>query len=239
MSYEYKHNKIALNLIKERMKLEGRTTLFHSLRLHVIAPPMNVPEKGGKATRLCALLLPPLDGSDPEVPMTGEMGLFIEKYRKYPMENLPPPPLLDPKVPGLIDFRVKTVPDSPLHQEMVKDMEKSKRAWKDEWERLRKGMAPDQLADAAECLVWALRNESQALNEIKPEEVPDPMALTVLKYMKSGGLGEIMRIGFPKLMPDKKQMENANRFADDNREIYDMFDAFEKEIETEEEVEAA
>jgi hypothetical protein len=237
-AYEYKHNNKARKLIHERMEREGRMAQFRSLRLHLIAPPLNIPEKGGKATQVAALIMRPLDGSEPEIPMTGELGLFVEKYSKHPLNELPPAPLLDPKVPGLIDFRVKTVPDSPLHQEMAKDMEKSKRAWKDDWERLRKGMAPDQLADAAECLVWALRNESQALNEIKPEEVPDPMALTVLKYMKSGGLGEIMRIGFPKLMPDKKQMENANRFADDNREIYDMFDAFEKEIETEE-VEAA
>lgn len=239
MLTNYAEKNKARAAIKERMHREGTWPQYVKARAHFQAEPINCPK--GIAWQVAAYLFQSKDGSPPEIPLDGEMGVFLKKYADFPLENLPPPAPFNANNPKVVDTRPEKMPPTPVREKIAADIKESKQIFHSDWDSLKANVDNTRTADMAEVALWVARSSGRPAKDISPDEVPDRMAVFFLKMLAANQANEVefARTFLAKLIPDRRQLEHAARFQDDGREQLELLERFEEDFEHEMSEEAA
>lgn len=214
--------------IKRRLEEEQRWGEFvkrrESLKKKGFAP--------SDAWFLAAVLLPPLDGSDPEVKMTEDFQRLLKEARKKGFDVEPP------KFPtyanGLPNYRGEPEP-SEQFDALVDDIKQIPKLSAKNWDDLF-GMVPADrnTMKIADRMQWIYDHAGDKPEEIDPKSVPSRGALKHLRMIASndGAYQNFVNNIYAKLMPDKKYVnEGEQKKANELTESY--FEDIEREIDEE------
>jgi hypothetical protein len=205
------HHELKQTAIRRIME-EGRTDQFHALIAHLkskgVAPQV--------VTSLAIHLLPPESGSAPELPLNSTMASLVEAHRGI-LDNLPALP----------------PPSQERRRREPKDKKKQPGALDRAWRRLREKIEPERSAgNILDKVWWLYENYGSLPNDVDPDKVPSRGALEHLKFLNDSPVNYSKFLDtWAKLIPDRKQLEQTTKMTDDNREIFEIFDDFDRLLE--------
>jgi hypothetical protein len=95
---------------------------------------------------------------------------------------------------------------------------------------LMRGIPASNQSSLHEAVKWVARNFSKSVSDIDPTGVPDEMAVSMLEYAKSNPRARDVFWGniFGRFIPSRQQIEQQERFSDDNRQISETLEFVEK-----------
>src|SRR3990167_4376480 len=194
--------------VYERLAREGRREDFDKYRKTLWES--NVRQRGGVCAPLVALYaFPPLDGSRPELMDTEH---YSEIAAKSDRGKYPEPPESSRQAPS-----VAYVP--PLPPPIVRE-----ETWEKLGERIDVNASPPPILEIVQ---WLYENAGKHPRQIAPDDVPCFGALTHLKHLQDkNAYSKFLETFVAKAIPDRKQLEYAARFTDDNRQQFNLIDNF-------------
>lgn len=91
-------------------------------------------------------------------------------------------------------------------------------------------MARGRKSSIREVYSWIFENAKVPWDALVAEDVPSPGAIGLLQWVKSSAanLGKFYSDMHPKLAPSRSQLEAADRFTDDGRDLSDLIDRVQK-----------
>lgn len=189
---------------------------------------------------------PPKDGTPIEFPLKGKYApLKDHPALKDSTIEPPPPPTMLSKDSGnvLIKYGPPKKGEPPLpkskdHAKWNKLTDLIKNApdeWSKKWAELASKVVDNRVGSELEVLRWAFQNAGTPPDALVVEDIPGLGALRLLRHLQvsDNNYSDFLRTNWPKLIPDKKQMEFDSRFVDDGRSQLAMMDALEKSLEEE------
>jgi hypothetical protein len=209
-------------IIREQLKAEG------------------VPDR--LAWKIAGLQFPPLDGSPLEYDTTG----LGEKVIAMATEKLPGtnPSVFEDSAPQthgeLHDIPGQPGADDPMavHPPKPKTtyahgVARAVAELTGAWRSLAQAVDPKKRANMREIAMWVFANALTPPEAIDPTEVPGTGAIRLLKFVQSSENNyKDFLMGFAsKLLPSKGELDAAERFSDDGREIFSMLEDFEASLE--------
>lgn len=211
----------------KRIEAEGRFEEFKKVREE--AKKNGVPEK--EAWRSVAHLFPPLNLKPGEqAPIVLPYKSTVAKIpgakraeRPKPAEPAKPEPTANIEIDGS-----GGIPDSYKPQFVYQG---SKDAVPDEVAAMALQIPDERRATEVEIVRWVFQNWPVPWDQIDPESVPCRGALSLLCFAKASATNySTFLTHWAKIMPNKTQMLTSNRFADDERQNFDLLDAFDASL---------
>lgn len=213
--------------INKRLHSEGRFEEMRAFRDSLMA-------KGYDphwAFRTAAMHFPPLDGNPLEFDSRKTAAHYLvwkDEHAAKTAAGEPVPPTQ--KTPGPELGAAKLIAE--LAGAMGASPEDKMKPWHD----LRRQIDDDRKCSPFEAALWVFKMGDTPVSELTPEQIPGRNALRLLRHVSTSdrAYDEFLRTWVVKFIPDKRQMEQEARFADDGRRQQDMLDAFDREFEEQE-----
>jgi hypothetical protein len=223
----------AKTLFHQRVHREGRWEEYCTLRVKYKSDGIGEDgvawkSKGPKAWMWAAYHFPPLDGSDHEI-------TFGPEFDAVPLETPEVPPLPKMKHGNWTDFRPesqKKVETTPAWKEHIEVVKASPQKAKNRWQELARKVPADRRCGPIESVQWVKDNAGLDIEEIDPETVSSRGDLRMLELVQKSDpfYASFLEKIWSRVIPDRKQIDAASRFADDGRVILSDLDAFDEEF---------
>lgn len=202
--------------LKQRLIREGRYSDYRAFVAALVV--CGVPDSGDLAAwKIAAFACSPINGKAPELKADP---YFADIAREWAAGKFPEPPGLVKFPNGLTDFDHLASEPSPEFKAAAEKIKTAEGVYDDKWEELAE-LVGDKRASELECVRWVVRNYLTSFDRIDPEEVPDRVALALLKHAKASmaNFAELIKGPWTRLLPDRKALDEANKMADDGRDL--------------------
>lgn len=202
--------------IKQRLIKEGRYDAYRQFVGALVA--CGIDDSGDMAAwKIGAFAYSPVNGTAPELKADPFFAQIVKRWSKG---GLPEPPGFAKFPSGITDFDHLAGEPSPEFKALAEEVKAAKGAYDDEWEELADKVG-DKRASELECVRWVVRNYLTSFDRIDPSEVPDRVALALLKHAKASmaNFAELIKGPWTRLLPDRKALDEANKMSDDGRDL--------------------
>jgi hypothetical protein len=129
--------------------------------------------------------------------------------------------------------------EAAVAKEMIEEVKQAPAKWTSNWAELAERVAAlDKVGNELDIIRWVFRNYLVKSDSIDPTTVPDAGAVGLLKHVQenTSNYNDFLNRNWNKLVPDRKQIEQAALYADDGRDLrlLEEFDASLEDMNDEE-----
>lgn len=234
---EFARHKNIRTVVKQRLIAEGRYEDYRTLVGNLQAAGL---ESSGDmaAWKVAAFPFSPISGGPGEIkadPMYEAIAADWAngKYKDVPIRGFVKFPS------GMQNFdKIEGEPATEL-KEAVKKIKEAPQDWQKFWCAMAAKVGPKK-SDVLEEVEWVMTHYLLDPNTIEIEDVPSSAAVGILSWvrMSPSNYAEFLRTYHSKLLPDRRQLEYANRFKDTGQDLA-LLEEFEESLRMEDNQDAA
>lgn len=221
------HNQYSINSkvrtkLKQRLMAEGRWDAYVTLREKIRVRLQEAEADGADsiAWKIAAVAFSPVNGSAPEIFVDAMYAGIVADWHAGKYDDLLDSAAFSTFPNGFRDMRKLVEEATPAEADLVKKIKKAPVDHGKLWEDLTL-QVKDRQSSELDDIRWVVANRLIHVSHLDSEEIPSASALSILEWAQASpsNFGDLLRTNYSKLLPTKSELEYANRFADDGRDL--------------------